>query len=83
MKRIQIQLPDEDARALKELAERRGVSMAEIIREGVANILRESDGAGKRRRALALVGRFSSGETDISERHDDYLSDDFGQRGPM
>lgn len=79
MKRTQIQLPDEDARALKELAAWRGVSMAQIIRDGVANLLVESDHAGKRRRALALVGRFSSGESDISERHDDYLSEDFGQ----
>lgn len=78
MRRTQIQLPDEDARALKELAARRGVSMAQMIRDGVANILRESDNARKWQRALALVGRFSSGESDISERHDDYLSEDFG-----
>ena len=78
MKRTQIQLPDEDARALKELAARRGVSMSQLIRDGVADILRTSDDARKWRRALALVGRFSSGETDISERHDEYLSEDFG-----
>ena len=78
MRRTQIQLSDEDARALKELAARRGVSMAQMIRDGVANILRESDNARKWQRALALVGRFSSGESDISERHDDYLSEDFG-----
>ena len=78
MRRTQIQLPDEDARALKELAARRGVSMAQMIRDGVANILRESDNARKWQRALALVGRFSSGKSDISERHDDYLSEDFG-----
>jgi hypothetical protein len=77
MIRTQIQLTDEQARALKELAAKRGVSLAELIRQGVERILAESDRREKRRRALAMLGRYDAGPSDVSTHHDRYLSEDY------
>lgn len=77
MVRTQIQLTEEESTALKEAARRRGVSVAELIRQSVDRFLEEScSGAPEnvgRLAALEVVGRFHSGLTDISTRHDDYL----------
>jgi len=58
------------------------MSIAEIIREAVNNVIRSgvSVAAGaedRRKRALNAVGKFSSGKRDISRRHDRYLSEAF------
>ncbi|MGH9464434.1 MAG: ribbon-helix-helix protein, CopG family [Thermoanaerobaculia bacterium] len=76
--RTQIQLTDEQARALRELAAAEGRSMADLIRESVEAILRRRrrpDRAELERRALEVVGRFDSGLPDIAERHDDYFAE--------
>jgi len=78
MTRTQIQLPEEQARRLKQLAVAQGRSMADLIREGVALVLARSgqpDEAERRERALAVAGRFRSGVGDIAEKHDEYLAD--------
>ncbi len=72
--RTQIQLPEDQARALKELAARQGVSMAELIRIAVERVLAEDETREKRRRALALAGRFS-GPADLSSNHDRYFAE--------
>lgn len=66
MIRTQIQLTEEQARALHDLAVRRGVSLAELVRQGVERILAESEQREKRRRALAILGRFDGGPSDVS-----------------
>jgi hypothetical protein len=81
MVRTQIQLTDEQAATLKKLAVLRGVSMAELIRQGVDGLLR-SGSAGlssdlRKKRALAATGKFRSKEGDLSERHDRYLAEAF------
>jgi hypothetical protein len=77
--RTQIQLTESQARALRAMASARGVSMAELIRQSLGVLLEEEESArsDQRRRALAAVGRFHSGQSDVSERHDDYLAEDF------
>lgn len=79
MIRTQIQLTNEQARALKMLAARQSVSMAELIRRSVTTLLESEEAAleERRERAKAIIGRFRSGYSDISERHDDYLAEDF------
>jgi predicted transcriptional regulator len=80
MHRTQIQLPDDQARALKDLAARRNQSIASLIREAVDEWLR---GAGsvdpheRKRRAIAAAGRFRSGHRDVSVEHDRHLSEAF------
>ena len=80
MVRTQIQLPEDQARRLKELAARQGRSMADLIREGVAALLARAGGPGdaeRRRRALAVVGTFRSQAGNIAEKHDEHLADVF------
>ena len=73
MVRTQIQLTEQQARALKEMAARRAVSVAELIRQCVQRLLEEREEEEKWRRALSIGGRYRSGHADISTNHDKYL----------
>ena len=78
MIRTQIQLTEEQARALKEIAHRENASIAELTRRAIDQWLQTINAVPlteRRRRALAVVGRFRSGQSDVSERHDDYLAE--------
>jgi len=79
MAQIEVPMTDEQMAALADLAKRRGVSLPELVREGVASLLRSAaappDGE-RQRRALAVVGRFRSGRGDLSGRHDHYLAEE-------
>ena len=78
MVRTQIQLSEDQAQALKQLAARQETSMAELIRQAVDQLLRSAsivDPAERKRRALEAAGRFSSDVTDLSTQHDRYLAE--------
>jgi len=78
MVRTQIQLTEAQAKGLKRLAASRHLSMAELIRQGVNALLQSKvilDGEEKKKRALAVSGRFRSGKRDISKNHDQYLAE--------
>ena len=78
MIRTQIQLTEEQSKAIKALAMKRRVSVAGLIRQSVDELLLKVGGADmteRRQRALAVAGRFHSGRTDISIKHDDYLAE--------
>jgi hypothetical protein len=80
MIRTQVQLTEEQARVLKNLASIRQVSVAELIRQSVDALIRSSreiDAEERRRRAIAAAGRFHSGASDISAEHDEYLVEAF------
>ena len=82
MVRTQVQLREEQVRALKKLASARGVSMAELIRQSVDALIRSSRGVDpeeRRRRAIAAAGRFRSGASDVSSEHDRHLAEAFRQ----
>jgi hypothetical protein len=78
MIRTQVQLTETQMRILKELAHQEQVSVAELTRRALDYWLQSMNAlpdAEAKRRALAVVGRFRSDRTDISERHDDYLAE--------
>ena len=78
MIRTQVQLTEEQARALKEIAHRENASIAELTRRAIDQWLQTTGAipmAERRRRALAVVGSFRSGQTDVSDRHDAYLAE--------
>ena len=82
MVRTQIQLTENQARCLKALASARGVSMAELIRQSVDSFVRISGGvdlAERKKRAMAIAGRFRSGAGDLAENHDRYLNEAYRQ----
>lgn len=77
MKRTTVKLPDDLDRLLRAEAERRGTTISEITREAIEAHLRPE----ARRRFLA-AGAGDSGRDDISERIEDILREELGQRDP-
>ena len=76
MAQIELDLTDEQMAVLRAVAKRRGVSVAQLLQDEVAHLLRSKAPARdeeRRRRALAVAGRFRSGCGDLATRHDDYL----------
>ena len=77
MVRTQIQLTEEQSQTLKAIAQERGVSMAELIREGVEKLLDSPEAADleeRKRRALAIVG-IAKDVPDLGLNHDKYLAE--------
>ncbi len=82
MVRTQIQLTDEQAREIKKVAVAKGVSVAEIIRRAVEEVIKSStraDREERQRRAFEIVGKFRSGKRDVSKKHDAYLTEAYGK----
>lgn len=78
MVRTQIQLTEEQCHRLKAIAANEGVSLAEMIRRSIDQFVRtrsQISQAEKRKRALAVVGRYASGDGDVSIEHDRYLAE--------
>ena len=69
---IQVYLRPEQIDALRGLAERRHVSVAELIRQGVDRILAEVP--PEEDPLLEMIGMIDSGLGDLSEKHDEYLT---------
>ena len=82
MVRTQIQLTEEQTVQLRLLAAHEGLSVAEIIRRSVDLYLRSRpfvDLDERKRNALSIAGKYSSGLTDISENHDAYLAETYAE----
>jgi hypothetical protein len=82
MIRTQIQLTEEQSHALKLLAARRGVPVAELIRQSVDSFIRSSAGLDereRRRRARSAAGKFRSGQADVAVDHDRYLTEAYAE----
>ncbi len=82
MVRTQTQLTEDQARALKKLANTEGKSVAELIRISVDAMLASKINITddeRRNRALAAVGKFRTGDTDLAQEHDRYLAEIYGK----
>ena len=78
MIRTQVQLTEEQARALKALATARQSTVAGLIRQSIDHLIRQSGGVDekeRRQRAIAVAGRFHSGRSNVSTEHDQYLTE--------
>lgn len=76
MIRLQVQLTEAQAAALRRLAQRRGVSIAALVREAAQALIERGElEADPRARAREVVGRYSSGRGDIAREHDRELGD--------
>ena len=71
MKRFQVYLRSDQIDALRSLSNRRGISMAQLVREGVDRILEEM--SFEEKSLMGIIGTFHSGLGDLSEKHDEYL----------
>lgn len=82
MVRTQVQLTEEQAARLKALASRRGLSISELVRQGIDSILAESPERSREeryRRAAGAAGKFRSNRHDVAVRHDAYLSENYSE----
>ena len=80
MIRTQIQLTEEQYRALKSRMQKEKVSLSGAIREAVDLWLHQSTRQDCAERSIASLGRFRSGRSDISEHHDDHLAKAYGSK---
>jgi predicted transcriptional regulator len=79
MVRTQIQLSEEQAQILKELSLRNRESMASLIRQAIDQYIAAgtNNRPGLYRQALAVAGKYSAENPDISIEHDKYLDEDY------
>lgn len=77
--RTQVYLDPQQHRALREEARARGISLAEMVRQIVAQYLQgKAPPAGRGADVYKkIIGLGSSGRGDVSERHDAYLAEAF------
>lgn len=73
MKRVQVYLRPEQIEPLRWLAQRRGVPIAELIRQGVDHIL--SDASPEEDSVWNIIGIIDSGLADLAENHDKYIAE--------
>jgi hypothetical protein len=78
MKRVQIQLTDDQASAIEQEGRQTSRSSSAVVRDVLDEWMARHERQRKWQRALAAVGGSHSGLTDVSERHDDYLDEDRG-----
>jgi hypothetical protein len=80
--RTQVQLSPEQIDALRRLSAATGRSVADLVREGVDQVLSTTRRPGPEdriERAKRVVGLFASGTQDGSRDHDRYLAEAFEQ----
>jgi hypothetical protein len=70
-KPVQIYLREDQVEALRAVAERRGESMAALVRQGVDKLLDEIP--PEEDPLLEIIGLYDSGRGDLAEKHDEYL----------
>lgn len=71
LKPIQVYLRREQVESLRSVAERRKVSIAELIRQGVDRILAEVP--AEEDPLWNIIGTFDSGLGYLAEKHDEYI----------
>ena len=82
MIKTQVQLTEEQLSLLRQLAAEEGVSVSELVRRGVSQLLQSRHSVSRDelwRRVFEAAGKFHSGLPDVAQRHDDYLAEDFGR----
>lgn len=79
MVQAQVELTDEQFKALENLANQRRMSVADLLQESIDQLLHAMPSPTNqetRQRALAAAGRFRSSLGDLSSKHDEYLATD-------
>jgi len=82
MHRTQVQLTDKQIESVRTIAAKKEVSMAEIIRMSVDSFIQKEASnirLQQKKRALSVVGKFSSGLNDLAQNHDKYLTEDMAK----
>ncbi len=76
-----VSLRDDQVKALKKLAKQHKLSVASLVRKSVDDFLIKLSGKTYSKQAaeaaIKAAGRFHSGHSNVSNRHDDYLADEY------
>ncbi len=78
MVRTQISLTEHQHAFLKEAALREGVSLSELVRQAVDELIVDRSQSSSDA-ARALIGALSCGDADVSVNHDRYLAETYGE----
>jgi 16S rRNA U516 pseudouridylate synthase RsuA-like enzyme len=84
MVRTQIQLTEGQIKTLKRLASEQQRSVAELIRQSIDQYLAaigELPLDQQYERAMAVVGKYRSGDADLGRNHDQYLAEAYAAPG--
>lgn len=76
MRRVQVQLTDEQLNTLRMYADAHGEGVAAQVRKAVDWWISNEERTYQLDRALEAIGGFHSGLGDFAERHDAYLDED-------
>jgi hypothetical protein len=76
MRRVQIQLTEQQLEVLRQRAGLAGGGVAAQVRKAVDAWIASEEQDARVQRALEAIGGFHSGLGDLAERHDAYLADD-------
>ena len=78
MVRTQLQIDEETYEALRSAAHKERKSMSAVARDILReHLITEHEICGKEKRRLSFISAGSSGRSDISTRHDEYLAEDY------
>jgi predicted GTPase len=79
MVRTQIQLTEEQAEKLREIAMKSRKSIASLIRTAIDQFLiaNKVDSSSLYDQAMSVVGKYEADKDDISIEHDKYLDEDY------
>ena len=77
MVRTQVQLTEDQARVLRDIAARERLSLAELVRQAVDKLIGERSAEREEinRRFLSFMGTGDLGAPDVAENHDKYLAE--------
>ena len=75
MIRTQIQFEQKTYESLKTKSNETGKSISEIVRRALDRSIAAQEIDQKWARALSSMGKFSSGLSNLAEKHDDHLGD--------
>lgn len=82
VKRTQVQLTEDQAERLLEVARARGESVAEVIREAIDRLLSVRPTMTRAEcleRAASVIGKYSGDGSPVSEDHDRYLDEAYSR----
>lgn len=74
MPQVQIQVTEEQLACLQDLAKQKNIMLSDLLQESIDHLLRSmaNSNVDRKKRAMAIAGRFHSGLRDLSTRHDEY-----------
>lgn len=76
MRRTTVFAEDKVLDALRAIARRRGITLAEVTREALSSYVSKHHGG---RKTLSIIGIGRSGRRDIAERAEELLKEGFGR----